>query len=45
MTKCGNCIYYDNKDICYRKGTRVVFNNNICEYYVNINNYEGEHAR
>ena len=37
--KCGDCIYYDS-DICYRKGTRVCVNNNICEEYISINNYE-----
>lgn len=30
---CGSCTYYDN-DICYKKGTRVVANNNICEDFV-----------
>jgi len=39
--KCANCIFYEN-DICYRKGIRVLFNNNICKDFVcnNINNNE-----
>lgn len=31
--KCANCVYYEN-EICYRKGTRVCFNNNICEDFI-----------
>lgn len=32
--KCGSCIYWEN-DVCYRKGTKVSLNNNICEDFVN----------
>ena len=32
--KCGSCTYWDD-DICYKKGTRVHSNNNICEYFIN----------
>lgn len=30
---CGNCIYW-NDDVCYKKGVRVGFKNNICEHYI-----------
>ena len=34
--KCANCIFF-NENICYKKGTRVYFNNNICEDFVKEN--------
>lgn len=33
--KCGSCIYYES-DICYKKGTRVSQNNNICKDFIKI---------
>ena len=40
--KCANCVYYEN-DVCYKRGTRVSYNNNICEKFVknNIFNRDG----
>ena len=35
--KCGNCIYYED-DICYRKGARVSFHNNICDSFIQLIN-------
>ena len=31
--QCGDCIYWE-ENICYKKGTRVSHNNNICEDYI-----------
>ena len=42
---CGSCTYWEN-DICYRKGKRINYNNNICEdfviMYINRNGLEEE---
>lgn len=35
--KCANCIYYES-DVCYKKGARVSYNNNICEHFIHQNN-------
>lgn len=33
--KCANCSYYE-RGVCYKKGTRVSFDNNICEKFIYV---------
>lgn len=36
MSKCGECVFWEN-DVCYKKGIRLLFNNNICKDYIKEN--------
>ena len=37
---CANCIFWEN-DICYRRGTRMSSNGNICEKFIYENDDNG----